>query len=77
MGVHLLMHTETDARHDPFDFMEAYETAPKDLSALLDAHESLPFRRRGYEVSAARYARSIQNCSLVQPPARCNAQDSG
>ena len=43
----VLMH-ETDARHDPFDFVEAYETAPKDLSALLDAHESLPFRRRGY-----------------------------
>ena len=36
------------ARFGTFDFHEARATAPTDLQALLDNHESLPFRRRGY-----------------------------
>ena len=41
--------TESDARHGSFDFRAAHATAPVDLQVLLDQHESLPFRRRGYE----------------------------
>ena len=40
---------ESDARYGSFDFRAAHATAPADLQELLDQHESLPFRRRGYE----------------------------
>ena len=41
--------TESDARYGSFDFRAAHAEAPADLQELLDQHESLPFRRRGYE----------------------------
>eukprot|EP00935_MAST-01C_sp_MAST-1C-sp1_P001599 g1599.t1 len=44
----VLLH-EADARYGAFDFHGAYSEAPPDLKELLDSHESLPFRRRGYE----------------------------
>jgi hypothetical protein len=44
----LLIH-ESDARFGSFDFGKAGSTAPADLKEMLDNHESLPFRRRGYE----------------------------
>ena len=40
---------ESDARYGSFDFRAAHAAAPADLQELLDQHESLPFRRRGYE----------------------------
>ena len=40
---------ESDARYGSFDFRAAHAEAPTDLQDLLDQHESLPFRRRGYE----------------------------
>ena len=40
---------ESDARFGSFDFRAAHAAAPADLQELLDQHESLPFRRRGYE----------------------------
>ena len=42
-------HAESDARYGGFDFRAAHEEADTDLQDLLDSHESLPFRRRGYE----------------------------
>ena len=42
-------HPESDARYGSFDFRAAHAAAPADLQELLDQHESLPFRRRGYE----------------------------
>jgi hypothetical protein len=44
----LLIH-ESDPRFGSFDFGKAGSTAPADLKEMLDSHESLPFRRRGYE----------------------------
>jgi hypothetical protein len=44
----LLIH-ESDPRFRSFDFGKAGSTAPADLKEMLDNHESLPFRRRGYE----------------------------
>ena len=44
----LLIH-ESDPRFGSFDFGKAGSTAPADLKLMLDNHESLPFRRRGYE----------------------------
>jgi hypothetical protein len=44
----LLIH-ESDPRFRSFDFGKAGSTAPADLKKMLDNHESLPFRRRGYE----------------------------
>jgi hypothetical protein len=44
----LLIH-ESDPRFGSFDFGKAGNTAPGDLKEMLDNHESLPFRRRGYE----------------------------
>jgi hypothetical protein len=44
----LLIH-ESDPRFGSFDFGKAGSTAPADLKEMLDNHESLPFRRRGYE----------------------------
>ena len=44
----LLVH-ESDARFGAFDFRTGRAEAPADLQELLDTHESLPFRRRGYE----------------------------
>ena len=41
--------SESDARYGSFDFRAAHAEAPADLQELLDQHESLPFRRRGYE----------------------------
>ena len=40
---------ESDERFGAFDFRAAHAEAPADLQELLDQHESLPFRRRGYE----------------------------
>jgi hypothetical protein len=40
---------ESDPRFGAFDFRAAREGAPPDLQDMLDNHESLPFRRRGYE----------------------------
>jgi hypothetical protein len=40
---------ESDPRFGAFDFGKAGAAAPADLKAMLDNHESLPFRRRGYE----------------------------
>ena len=40
---------ESDALFGSFDFRAAHAAAPADLQELLDQHESLPFRRRGYE----------------------------
>ena len=40
---------ESDVRYGSFDFRAAHAAAPADLQELLDQHESLPFRRRGYE----------------------------
>jgi hypothetical protein len=44
----VLVH-ESDPRFGAFDFQAAHEKAPPDLQDMLDNHESLPFRRRGYE----------------------------
>ena len=44
----VLIH-ESDPRFGAFDFRAAREKAPPDLQDMLDNHESLPFRRRGYE----------------------------
>eukprot|EP00935_MAST-01C_sp_MAST-1C-sp1_P001692 g1692.t1 len=44
----VLLH-ESDTRYAAFNFSEAHDAAPPDLQRLLDSHESLPFRRRGYE----------------------------
>jgi hypothetical protein len=44
----LLIH-ESDPRFGSFDFGKAGNTAPADLKEMLNSHESLPFRRRGYE----------------------------
>ena len=44
----VLVH-ESDPRFGAFDFRTARENAPPDLQDMLDNHESLPFRRRGYE----------------------------
>jgi hypothetical protein len=44
----LLIH-ESDPRFGSFDFGKAGSIAPADLKEMLDSHESLPFRRRGYE----------------------------
>ena len=44
----VLIH-ESDPRFGAFDFRAAHEKAPPDLQDMLDNHESLPFRRRGYE----------------------------
>jgi hypothetical protein len=44
----VLVH-ESDPRFGAFDFRAAREKAPPDLQNMLDNHESLPFRRRGYE----------------------------
>ena len=44
----VLVH-ESDPRFGAFDFRSAREKAPADLQDVLDNHESLPFRRRGYE----------------------------
>jgi hypothetical protein len=44
----VLLH-ESDPRFGAFDFASAYSTAPGDLKEMLSNHESLPFRRRGYE----------------------------
>jgi hypothetical protein len=45
----VLVH-ESDARFGgAFDFGAAYATAPDDLKEVISNHESLPFRRRGYE----------------------------
>jgi hypothetical protein len=44
----VLVH-ESDPRFGAFDFRTAREKAPPDLQDVLDNHESLPFRRRGYE----------------------------
>ena len=44
----VLVH-ESDPRFGAFDFRAAREKAPPDLQDVLDNHESLPFRRRGYE----------------------------
>jgi hypothetical protein len=44
----LLIH-ESDPRFGSFDFGKEGSTAPADLKLMLDNHESLPFRRRGYE----------------------------
>eukprot|EP00935_MAST-01C_sp_MAST-1C-sp1_P000302 g302.t1 len=43
---------ESDARHGAYDFAAEQQRAPQDLKHLTDAHESLPFRRRGYERDA-------------------------
>ena len=45
----LRLRAEADTRYGAFDFRQAYEDADADLQELLDSHESLPFRRRGYE----------------------------
>jgi hypothetical protein len=47
----VLIH-ESDARFGAYDFYEEQTKAPEDLKFLTDAHESLPFRRRGYERDA-------------------------
>jgi hypothetical protein len=44
----VLVH-ESDPRFGAFEFRAAREKAPPDLQDVLDNHESLPFRRRGYE----------------------------
>jgi hypothetical protein len=40
---------QLDPRFGAFDFAAAYSTAPDDLKTMISNHESLPFRRRGYE----------------------------
>jgi hypothetical protein len=47
----ILIH-ESDARFGAYDFYEEQTKAPEDLKFLTEAHESLPFRRRGYERDA-------------------------
>ena len=44
--------TESDTRYGAYNFYEEQAQAPEDLRALTDLHESLPFRRRGYERDA-------------------------
>jgi hypothetical protein len=44
----VLVH-ESGPRFGAFDFRAAREGAPPDLQDMLNNHESLPFRRRGYE----------------------------
>ena len=41
---------ECDARHGAYDFYAEQLAAPPDLKHLTDEHESMAFRRRGYEV---------------------------
>ena len=43
----LLLHGQ-DARHGPFDFDQEVKAAPVWLQELIEAHESLPWQRRGY-----------------------------
>ena len=40
---------EADPRHGAYDFYHELENAPQDLQQLTDQHESMAFRRRGYE----------------------------
>ena len=51
----VLVH-ETDPRHSPYDFAAESAQAPEDLRSLVENHESLPFRRRGYERDAMLHA---------------------
>jgi hypothetical protein len=44
----VLVH-ESDTRFGAFDLEGERNAAPKDLQSLLDHHEPLPFRRRGFE----------------------------
>ena len=44
----LLIH-ETDARHHPFDFASEVEGAPAWIREVVQNHESLPWRRRGFD----------------------------
>jgi hypothetical protein len=44
----LLIH-EADPRFGTFDFGAEGAAAPEDIRELLYSHESMPFRRRGYE----------------------------
>eukprot|EP00935_MAST-01C_sp_MAST-1C-sp1_P000028 g28.t1 len=47
----VLIH-ESDARHGAYDFYAEQLAAPDDLKYLTDLHESMAFRRRGYERDA-------------------------
>lgn len=46
--VFMLVH-ETEERHGAFDFGEAATTTTPQIADLLESHESLPWRRRGFE----------------------------
>ena len=52
LGKKILLIHEDDPRHGKFDFAKERAEAPVDLQKILDNHESLPFRRRGYERTA-------------------------
>ena len=47
----MLMH-ESDGRHGAFDFGSESSQAPPDMAELLEAHESIPWRRRRFEQDA-------------------------
>eukprot|EP00935_MAST-01C_sp_MAST-1C-sp1_P001841 g1841.t1 len=51
----ILIH-ESDPRHNSFDFYKEQMAAPDDLKFLTDEHESMAFRRRGYERDALLHA---------------------
>ena len=48
----VLVHEPKGSGKSAFDFESERDTAPPDLQELLDNHESLAFRRRGYERDA-------------------------
>eukprot|EP00935_MAST-01C_sp_MAST-1C-sp1_P001429 g1429.t1 len=60
---------ESDARHGAYDFYAEQIAAPDDLQHLTDHHESMAFRRRGYEVGAPfwfDFIRTLSHFDLIQ-----------
>ena len=71
----VLLH-ESDVRYGGFDFRAAHAEAPADLQELLDQHESLPFRRRGYgEFAVNAFVQRIHSVLGSTTRARRDAAD--
>ena len=51
-GKQILLIHESDDRHHPFDFASEVGKAPTWLQEIIQNHESLPWRRRGFERDA-------------------------
>ena len=61
----LLLH-ESDGRHQPFNFATEVEQAPGWLQEVVANHESLPWRRRGFERDAI-IDQLVARANLVAP----------